>query len=143
MTPTATSAQSSTPALTISTVTHGTGVLRKEVPKIRKVKRGTVAEAILALASDGQAALVDALLADRFARSETATRQCLINTWHRFHDEAFGHATPTIPVLPITVRGLVNIGALFKGGGYRSYPNYVSAMRREHIEAGHDWDQLI
>ena len=53
---------------------------RKDAPKVRRVVRGTLADAIAAMASDGQAALVEALLADRFARTATATRQCLINT---------------------------------------------------------------
>jgi len=35
------------------------------------------------------------------------------------------------------------VGSLFKAAGYRSYPNYVSAMRCEHIEAGYIWDQLL
>ena len=70
------------PSTTLATLaaSNRTSIGRRDVPKIRKLTRGTVAEAISALASDGQAALVEALLADRFARSETATRQCLINT---------------------------------------------------------------
>ena len=67
----------------------------------------------------------------------------LVNTWEFFHEQAFAHEMPMIPLLPITVRILVMVGSLFKAAGYRSYPNYVSAVRSAHIEAGHDWHQLL
>ena len=39
-----------------------------------------------------------------------------------------------IDVLPITVQSLVVIGALIKRGGYRSFPNYVSAFKADPTE---------
>ena len=35
------------------------------------------------------------------------------------------------------------VGALFKSGGYRSFANYLSAAKAMHIEAGHEWTQLL
>ena len=42
-----------------------------------------------------------------------------LNTWTHFHHEAFGHQRPPLPLLPITVRSLVMIGALLKAGDIR------------------------
>ncbi len=46
-------------------------------------------------------------------------------------------------MLPVTPRGLVHIAALFKSGGYRAFPNYLSAAKASHVEAGFEWDQLL
>jgi hypothetical protein len=46
-------------------------------------------------------------------------------------------------MIPITPRSLVHVAALFKAGGYRGFPNYLSAVKALHIEAGHTWDQLL
>lgn len=110
---------------------------------VRHVRRGTVAAAVAALATHGSIALVESLLQDRYARSASSTMATLATTWEYFHDQAFGHEEPAVPYLPITVRILVMVGALFKAAGYRSYPNYISAMKAQHIETGFEWDQLL
>ena len=96
-----------------------------------------------ALATFGAVALVEALLQDRYARSASSTAATLATTWEFYHDQAFMHEMPQAPYLPITVRILVMVGSLFKAAGYRSYPNYISAMRVLHLEAGFVWDQLL
>ena len=45
----------------------------------------------------------------------------------------------SVPVLPPTPGKISIVAAVFKRGGYRSYPNYVSTAKRRHIEAGHAW----
>ena len=45
--------------------------------------------------------------------------------------------------LPVTIRALVTIGSIFKRGGYRSFANYVSAIKATHIEDGREWAQLL
>ena len=46
-------------------------------------------------------------------------------------------------MIPIIVKALVIVGALFKGGGYRSFPNYLSAAKGARVEGGFDWSQLL
>ena len=102
-----------------------------------------MADALAALGAKGATALVDALLEDGYAKGTTAANLSLLTTWQHFHHKAFGRVRPPLPLLPITVRILVMVGALFKAGGYRSYPNYISLMRTKHIEDGHEWCQLL
>ena len=66
----------------------------------------------------------------------------MLSTWHRFHHEALETLAAAAPVLPVTIRSLVVVGALFKRGGYRSFDSYVSAIKGQHIEAGYGWTQL-
>ena len=35
------------------------------------------------------------------------------------------------------------VGSALKGGGYRSYYNYMNAMRKQHIKAGHSWTEQL
>ena len=86
---------------------------------------------------------MEELLQDRIAKSGIASAASLLSTCHRFHQEAFGSCIPTIDTLPVTVKSMVTIGAIFKRGGYRSFANYISAIKAEHIEAGFDCTQLL
>ena len=87
--------------------------------------------------------MVGALLEDRYAKGTTAANASILKTWQHCHHEAFDHVHPPLPLLPITVPILVMVGALLKAGVYRSYPNYISIMHIKHIEAGHEWCQLL
>jgi hypothetical protein len=80
---------------------------------------------------------------DRYSTGATLSNASLVRTWHLFHHEAFAHEVPPLPVLPLTVRKLVIIAAIFKAGGYRSYKNYVAIMRNHHIEEGYPWCGLL
>ena len=86
---------------------------------------------------------MEELLQDRIAKPGIASAGSLLSTWHRFHQEAFGCCIPTVDTLPVTVRSMVTIGAIFRRGGYRSFANYSSAIKAEHIEAGFVWTQLL
>ena len=110
---------------------------------VRHVRRGTAIEAMAALETKGVKALVAALVKDRYSAGATLSNASLVRTWHMFHHQAFAHVIPPLPVLPITVRKLVIIAAMFKVGGYRSYTNYVSVMRSHHLEDGHLWCPLL
>ena len=116
---------------------------RHDTTTVRHLRRGTTADALAALQASGVTALVESLVADRYSATGAASIKSLVRTWAHFHNEAFGHYDTPPPVLPITVQALVVIGSLFKAGGYRSYANYVSAIKAEHIEAGHPWDEII
>ena len=80
---------------------------------------------------------------DRYAASSANSNKSHVRTWSLFHFEVFRGVEPIPPVVPITVRSLIGVASLFKAGGYRSYPNYQSASKSVHIEAGFDWTQLL
>ena len=115
---------------------------RSDAPVIRNVRRGSASEAISSFRLEGEPALVDELIRDRTANSSQAPAASMVSTWHRFHHEALDTPAAATPVLPVTIRSLVVAGALFKRGGYRSFDNYVSAIKSQHIEAGYGWTQL-
>ena len=118
-------------------------VRRPDMPVVRNVRRGSAAEALQAFRELGAEALVEELLADRIAKSGVASAASLLNTWRHFHVTVFAAEQPEVPVFPVTPRRMVILGSLFKRGGYRSFANYVSAVRAAHIEANHEWDQLL
>jgi hypothetical protein len=122
---------------------HVTEGLRGDVPVVRNVRRGSFNEAASALALNGADHILDELLLDRHARSSVAAKASWVNTWRRFHLLAFAESRPPVPMLPVTPRTLVLVASLFKSGGYRGFPNYLSAIKALHIEAGHNWDQLL
>ena len=113
------------------------------MPVVRNVRRGSAAEALQVFRELGAGALVEELLADRIAKSGVASAASLLNTWRHFHVTVFAAEQPEVPVFPVTPRGMVILGSLFKRGGYRSFANYVSAVRAAHIEANHEWGQLL
>ena len=39
-----------------------------------------------------------------------------------------------VPVLPLTEEKILALAAMFKRGGSRSWPNYVTVMKDKHIE---------
>ena len=96
--------------------------------------------AIASLRQEGAEALVADLRRDKVAKSSRATVCSLWRTWQYFHAEAFGD---TVDVLPITPETLVMIGAIFKRGDYRSFPNYATVVKNAHVEANYPWDQLL
>ena len=116
---------------------------RLDEPVIRHTRRGATTDALAALEVQGVTALVDVLYQDRYSKSATASNASLLKTWQHFHDQAFGHNYPPVPYLPITARILVMLGALFKAGGYRSYPNYVAIVKSMHIDEGYDWSHML
>ena len=112
-------------------------IARKDEPLVRQLRRGTTADALAALDEKGSTALVDVLLKDRYVKGIAEANTSLVRTWYHCHEVAFAHALPQVPVLPLSTRILVMVGSLFKAGGYRSYPNYISIMKTKDIEAGY------
>ena len=117
--------------------------LRHDAPNARNLRRGSFTDVAAALAFSGAGPIIDDLVRDRHARSSTAAITSWLNTWKRFHALAFKDSSPVVPFLPVTPRTLVHMAALFKSGGYRAFPNYLSAIKTAHIEAGFEWDQLM
>jgi hypothetical protein len=84
--------------------------------------------------------LLDRLDSDVHARSSMATQASLLKTWCKFHHEWFRDGTPPFP---ITCQSLRACAALFKFRGYRSFENYLSRAKREHVIHGHVWTQEL
>lgn len=113
---------------------------RPDLPVPRNVRRGGFTSAQSAFDIHGISPLVDNLVMDREAASGRGTRARLIQTWTKFHNIIFGESTS---VLPLTPHKMTAVASLFKAGAYRAYPNYVSAVRIMHIEAGHSWTEQL
>ena len=63
-----------------------------------------------------------------------------VETWSKFHRQAFSDCTP---VFPIIVAKMEAVAALFKAGQYRSFDNYLSNVRSAYIERGGEWTQAL
>ncbi len=80
---------------------------------------------------------------DGDAMSSVAAKAACLDTLLMFYLFAFAASEHSVPLLPITPHTLVHVASLFKVGGYRGFPNYMSAVKALHIESGHVWDQLL
>ena len=120
---------------------------RSDAPAVKHARRGSataVTEALLAMGPDrGMVTMIEDLEDGRYAKTGTGPQASLVKTWAKYHGLAFATIAPAPPLLPVTPRIIVAVGALFKKGGYRSFSNYASAMRSRHIEAGYSWCQLL
>lgn len=82
---------------------------------------------------------------DRVAASGTGVQQSLVNTWKTFHGAARESTGGVLKgeFIPLTPSSIELVAAFFKSGGYRSFPNYLSAVKQIHVESGYAWtDQL-
>ena len=71
----------------------------------------------------------------------TATgRESSTRTWIKFHTRWFG---PSSNWLPITCDSLRAIAAQMKHAGYRSFSNYVVAVKEAHEDALHEWTREL
>ena len=82
-----------------------------------------------ALSDADRNALLQALEADTVAQSTAAARASAVRTWSLLHLRWFGLTTPVIPVSCDSMRA---IAAQMKSSGYRSFPNYVTALKALH-----------
>ena len=80
------------------------------------------------------------LASDVNARSTVASQQSMLSTWTRLHARWFGIKSSPFPTWPLVVRA---IASQMKVAGYRSFGNYLSRTKREHINAGGTWNQHL
>lgn len=116
---------------------------RSDVQLVRNLKRGSASEATASFRQLGAGALIDELVHDRMAQSGVASASSLLSTLQYFHKLPFEDSETEVPVYPLTLGSLLVIASLFKKGGYRPFPNYLSAAKGAHIEAGREWTQLL
>ena len=114
---------------------------RKDAPRVLNSARGNKANA-LASTRDKAAreVAVASLVKDYRAPSGANVMDSYWNTWVLFHERWFGDAPD---VLPLTAEGLVAVGAMFKTGHYKAFPNYLSTAKERHISDGHAWTQAL
>ena len=114
---------------------------RRDAPVLAYSRRADPYRAIAALnAPGGREDMLCKLQADFSAASGSGNRASLLSTWMSFHSEWFG---PLVPAVPVTTDSLLAVSSLFKKAGYRSFPNYLSAIKAEHVLRGHDWTQIL
>ena len=68
---------------------------------------------------------------DKLAPSTAVGRESQLRTWTIFHVRWFGTAKP---ILPLTVESIKAVAAQMKGAGYRTFPNYLVALKAKHCE---------
>lgn len=104
-------------------------------PAVRPRVRGSAAD-LSELGVEALGELLRSYEADKVAATSTGSRAALLNTWSKFLSTWRGEVMPTVPVEPADI---AHVGSIMKGLGYRSFANYVSAMKQEHIRAGFAW----
>jgi len=78
---------------------------------------------------------------DKFSRSSAAARLAFERTWREYHMKATTK-TPgleCVAMFPLDPAVVKVIAALMKLDGFRSFPNYLSWAKTEHIKLGHGW----
>lgn len=115
---------------------------RRDMPVVRKVDKGDLDKAIQVCGSEGdkQAAL-EHLVSDMYAATSKKPRDALLNTWVKLHVTWFGREEA--PVFPLDEVKLVRVSALFKCGGYKSFKNYLSRAKDQHLSLGHPWTESL
>jgi hypothetical protein len=127
-----------------SSSSHGPPA-RADAPTVKHARRGGVERALDGLQSTGFPSLLDDLVGDRDANSGRGTQLILLRTWTRFHDAVFGNPLEEgyLPMLPASARTIAAVAAIFKKGDYRSFPNYLSALKQDYVERGHERGALL
>jgi hypothetical protein len=80
--------------------------------------------------------VLEAYETDKLAATSVGPRASLVATWGRFLELWHGESMPSVPVEPPDI---AHVGCLMKARGYRSFANYVSAIKQEHVKAGFTW----
>ena len=92
------------------------------------------------LTDDDRARLSADLEGDVLAVGTAIGRASSMRTWGLMHRRWFGTA---LPLLPLTTPKICAVAAQMKAGGYRSFPNFVGAVKDEHVATLHAWtDEL-
>ena len=118
------------------------GTLSEATSQPHKKARHQVVEYTARGAASGAlaAAATEALEVDMHAATAIGPRRSLLNTGTKYHLEWFGEAVD--PFL-LNEEILIVVAAMFKGGEYPSFPQYLSRAKEEHIRRGHMWSHLL
>ena len=115
---------------------------RSDMPVVRKVDKGDLEKAVaLCNSSQGKQQALDGLLSDMYAATSKKPRDALLKTWMRLHRSWFGDTG--VEPFPLDEMKLVRVSALFKVGGYKSFKNYLSRAKDQHLQLGHSWTEAL
>ena len=113
------------------------------MPVIPCRKRAVKADALAAASSsDNKRAALESYRGSKSAISSIAPRETCLSTWRDFHMAWFGNDE----YLPITTEKIEAVASMFKQGRYKSYGNYLTRVKEEHIaQCGRQvpWDQAL
>ena len=106
----------------------------------RNVTRTSKERTLLALQSEDERARILKNFDDAvYSRGSSSVRDVQYRTWHEWHRAWFNNDE----VLPLTPEKIRAVASCFKDANYRSYDNYASCLRHEHIAAGYPWSELL
>ena len=86
-------------------------------------------------------AALESLVSDMEAASSKGPNAALLKTWQSVHESWFG--ADGEPAFPLSVEKLRAVGAVFKARGYRSFPNYLTKAKQQHIRLTGSWPVLL
>ena len=99
-------------------------------PKVARVAQSKLAERLkVAADTELHSKALAALQLDKYAGSGRRARDNCWRTWCLFHERLFKDEPP----LPLTIKKIESIVAVFKSASYVSVGNYVHRARQEHI----------
>ena len=75
-----------------------------------------------------------------FTVGSDEVREAQLHTWLEFHEAWFGD---TVSPFPLTIEKIRCVSACFKDAGYRSYPNYLTRAKDQHLEDGFLWSDAL
>ena len=107
-------------------------------PPLNYTTRGSLPDE--PLDNEQRAALLEDLAHDVIRSGTAAGRESCIKTWTTLHHRWWGTSVPVLPITPCKLRA---IAAQMKQRGYRSFPNFVVAVKELHCEAGGTWTDEI
>ena len=113
---------------------------RKDAPTVSYTVGANRAETLVPEGRLDRELLLSELDADVSANSAKMSLASLWRTWNCLHAEWHGDSVPALPLTPDKIKA---VAALMKFRGYRSFPNYVSRAKKEHIALGHSWSELL
>ena len=81
---------------------------------------------------------------DVHAQSSKGPLCSYVNTWTKFHNNIFNQSDDDdeVPVTPLTKDKIFSIAAVFKEAGYRSFKNYMEAIKETHMQ-DFDWNSRL
>ena len=117
---------------------------RSIAPVVKAPTRGNRSSR-LALDEAFKATILDAYECDTRANSAWGPNGSLLKTWAHFHNNWFacGDEGLAVPAIPVTIDSIRGVVAQMKELGYRSIPNYLSAVKDRHVSAGHQGCDLL
>ena len=113
---------------------------RRDTPVIVPSRRANKARALEVAGSPALLAeAVDAVNRDVRSINSAGPLSSYIKTWEEFHCKIFGDS---VDIVPLTHEKIFKIGAVFKAGGYRSFNNYVEAVKEIHLK-DFEWTTML